>query len=102
MPVLIFIETYIKYRYINDIYKLQVYLQNVRSKMPSDSDSAQSAWVQEHDAYLDELEKLALDLNMLAPSLSGVTSPTPGNHGDFQLKMPLVCLSLSTPPPKKV
>lgn len=87
--------------YINDIYKLQVYLQNVRSKVPPDSGTAPSAWVQEHDAYLNELEKLALDLNMLAPSLSGVTSPNPGNHG-LSVENATCLFVIKYTPPKKV
>jgi len=46
--------------------------------------SREEALVKENNAYLNELEKISIDMNMLAPSLAAVPNPKPGIYGRYK------------------
>ena len=63
------------------MFVFQVYLQHLRREVSPDMSSREEALVKENNAYLNELEKISIDMNMLAPSLAAVPNPKPGIYG---------------------
>ena len=66
------------------MFVFQVYLQHLRREVSPDMSSREEALVKENNAYLNELEKISIDMNMLAPSLAAVPNPKPGIYGRYK------------------
>lgn len=57
----------------------------MRLDISPDMDSGQQAVIEENNGYLNELETMAVDLNVLAPSLAVIPNPKPGNSSCLYL-----------------